>query len=105
MDTKSNANGYEARRRKFVERALQVGDLTAGYEVVDCDCYYAGCTGFRVQQTNDALRRGERKQATSVRLSPTLLAFLASCEDSAGNVIEDTIRRSAAFKRWSKDAT
>lgn len=49
--------------------------------------------------------RGERKQTTSVRLSPTVLAFIAACDDSAGNVIEDTIRRSAAFKRWLKDAS
>ena len=44
--------------------------------------------------------RGVRKQTTSMRLTPTVLRYLAECDDTAANVVEDTIRRSAAFREW-----
>ena len=44
--------------------------------------------------------RGETKETTSMRLTPTLKAYLAQCDQSAGDVVEDTIRRTAAFKKW-----
>jgi hypothetical protein len=46
--------------------------------------------------------RGERKQTTSLRLSPTLLRYLAEQDDTAANVVEDAVRRTADFRAWSK---
>jgi len=43
---------------------------------------------------------GERKQMASMRLTPTLLRYLAQCDGSMAETVEDTLRRSAGFKRW-----
>jgi hypothetical protein len=44
--------------------------------------------------------RGERKEVASVRLTPTLRAFLDVQEASMSDVIEDCVRRSKAFREW-----
>ena len=44
--------------------------------------------------------RGERKQVASVRLTPTLRAFLDDQEASMSDVIEDAIRRTKLFREW-----
>jgi len=44
--------------------------------------------------------RGERKQQASMRLTPTLLRYLAQCDGSMADTVEDTVRRTAAFRRW-----
>ena len=44
--------------------------------------------------------RGERKQTTSMRLSPEVLAYLRQSDGSVADVVEDALRRTAAFRRW-----
>ena len=44
--------------------------------------------------------RGERKEVASVRLTPTLRAFLDAQAASMSDVIEDAIRRTKAFREW-----
>ena len=44
--------------------------------------------------------RGERKEVASVRLTPTLRAFLDDQEGSMSDVIEDCVRRSKPFREW-----
>jgi|GEM_PF-5141499 len=46
--------------------------------------------------------RGERKEVTSIRLTPTLRAFLDAQAASMSDVIEDAIRRTKAFRDWEK---
>ena len=43
---------------------------------------------------------GERKINTGVRLTPTLLRYLAQCDGSTADVVEDAVRRTAGFRRW-----
>jgi hypothetical protein len=43
---------------------------------------------------------GVRKVAFSTRLTPQVKAFLQQQEQSGSVIVEDTVRRSAAFKRW-----
>ena len=47
--------------------------------------------------------RGEAKRHRNVSLSPIVWEFLASQEESANDQIEDTIRRTGAFKTWLKN--
>lgn len=44
--------------------------------------------------------RGERKEVTSVRLTPTLRAFLDAQARSMADEIECVIRRTKAFRDW-----
>jgi len=44
--------------------------------------------------------RGELKQTTSMRLTPTVLAYLRSRDGSVAESIEDIVRRSTGFRRW-----
>ncbi len=44
---------------------------------------------------------GEPKKPVSMRLSPTVVEFLADQEDSVACHVESLIRRSAAFRRWN----
>ena len=46
--------------------------------------------------------RGETKRTTSMRLTPTVLAYLVACDDTVANVVEDAIRRTVAFKRYQR---
>ena len=46
--------------------------------------------------------RGEVKVTTSIGVTPEIKQFLAEQEDSASNVVEDAIRRTRAFREWSK---
>lgn len=48
-------------------------------------------------------QRGERKRTLCVRLTPTLLRYLAGQEASAANVIEDCLRATKGFKDWAAD--
>ena len=43
---------------------------------------------------------GERKEMASMRLTPTLLAYLAMQEESMAETVETALRNTAAFKRW-----
>lgn len=45
--------------------------------------------------------RGERKEVASVRLTPTLRAFLDDQPQSMSETIEDAIRRTKAFREWN----
>ena len=45
--------------------------------------------------------RGVRKVTTSMRLTPDVLAYLAQHDETAGELIESAIRRTADFRRWS----
>lgn len=47
--------------------------------------------------------RGERKETTSMRLTPTLLRYLSEHNESAGEIVEAAIRRTADFRKWVKD--
>lgn len=44
--------------------------------------------------------RGERKQSLTIRITPTLRAFIDQQTASAADVIEDTLRRTKAFRDW-----
>ena len=46
------------------------------------------------------LLRGERKETTSMRLTPTVLAFLRESGESSAEVVESAVRRSVAFREW-----
>ena len=46
--------------------------------------------------------RGVRKDTLVLRVTPEIKQFLAEQEDSASNVVEDAIRRTRAFREWSK---
>lgn len=46
--------------------------------------------------------RGERKETTSMRLTPTVIEYLKKHEETAGEVVESTLRRTADFKRWKR---
>lgn len=46
--------------------------------------------------------RGERKETTSMRLSPTVRRYLAEQDETVANVVEDALRRTAAFREWMK---
>lgn len=46
--------------------------------------------------------RGERKEVTSIRITPTLRAFLEEQPESMSDVIEDAMRRTKAFREWEK---
>ena len=48
-------------------------------------------------------RHGERKETTSMRLTPTVLAYLDEHDETAGEVIEAALRRTADFRRWVKE--
>lgn len=47
------------------------------------------------------LPAGERKAMRSFKLSPDIIEFLTSC-DNATEQIENTLRRSHAFRQWRK---
>jgi len=44
---------------------------------------------------------GTTKEAYSTKLTPEVIAFLRQCENAA-ETIDDTLRRSKAFREWSK---
>lgn len=46
--------------------------------------------------------RGVRKDTLALRVTPECKAYLAQCEESASNVVEDAIRRTKAFRDWVK---
>jgi hypothetical protein len=46
--------------------------------------------------------RGERKETLALRVTPTLRAFLDDQSESMSDVVEDTIRRTKAFRDWEK---
>ena len=45
---------------------------------------------------------GERKVTTSMRITPTLKAYLSEHGLNAGSIFEDWIRKSKQFKEWIK---
>lgn len=47
-------------------------------------------------------RRGETKRPLTIKITPTLRAYLDSRDASCADFIEDSIRRTAAFKDWIK---
>jgi hypothetical protein len=47
-------------------------------------------------------RLGERKETTTVRLTPTLREFLARDGESIGDQIETIVRNTKAFRDWMK---
>ncbi len=47
--------------------------------------------------------RGVRKETLALRVTPDIKQFLAEQDDSASNVVEDAIRRTRAFREWSKE--
>ena len=49
--------------------------------------------------------RGQRKETTSMRLTPTVLAYLAQHDETAGEVVESALRRTADFRRWKAEQT
>jgi hypothetical protein len=49
--------------------------------------------------------RGERKQPLTIRITPTLRAYLDQCDDSIAETIEDAVRRTAAFRTWQRNRT
>lgn len=46
--------------------------------------------------------RGERKESVTLRVTPTLRAFLEEQPESMSDVIEDAMRRTKAFREWEK---
>ncbi len=46
---------------------------------------------------------GERKETISVRLTPTVLEYLATLGKGRSEKVEKHIRRTAGFKRWAAD--
>ena len=48
-------------------------------------------------------RRGERKQSLTIRITPTLRAFLDAQDASAADTVEDTVRRTKAFREWDAE--
>lgn len=59
-------------------------------------------TGGKREGAGRKAIRGERKEVASVRLTPTLRAFLDDQAGSMSDVIEDAIRRTKAFRDWEK---
>ena len=57
-------------------------------------------TGGKREGAGRKAARGERKEVASVRLTPTLRAFLDAQAGSMSDVIEDCVRRSKAFREW-----
>lgn len=47
-------------------------------------------------------RLGERKETTTVRLTPTLREFLARDGKSIGDQVETIVRNTKAFREWMK---
>ena len=46
--------------------------------------------------------RGEVKEPRTVKLTPTLLAFLDAQEESSAELIEDALRKTKRFREWSR---
>ena len=47
-------------------------------------------------------RLGERKETTTVLLTPTLREFLARDGESIGDQVETIVRKTKAFREWMK---
>lgn len=48
-------------------------------------------------------RRGERKQPLTIKITPTLRAFLDAQPASAADTVEDALRRTKAFRDWNAE--
>lgn len=48
-------------------------------------------------------RRGERKQPLTIKITPTLRAFLDAQDASAADTVEDALRRTKAFRDWDRE--
>ena len=44
--------------------------------------------------------RGEAKVTTSIGVTPEVKRYLDQCKESQSDVIEETLRRSKAFREW-----
>lgn len=59
-------------------------------------------SGGRRKGAGRKATRGEAKESLTVRITPTLRAFIDAQEHSAADVIEDAIRRTKSFREWKK---
>ena len=59
-------------------------------------------SGGKREGAGRKVSHGERKETTTVRLTPTLREFLARDGESIGDQVETIVRKTRAFREWMK---